>query len=171
MNVITSAMTLITLKNNIIQIIAMCSADFANKCQTNFDSDVFSAEFVIQFLKGFLVCLIVMIPCFVISIAFTDLQDVMKYFSSVSGFLLIIVIPVCLVIKFRNKFRESGVQPGKLNRSIFNKLWQFVVIFVVSAGIASLIVYGMFNGTSKSCVYEDENTRVLFNVLLTSGLQ
>lgn len=78
----------------------------------------------------------------------------MKYFSSTFGFLLMMVIPIGLIYKFRNKINSMDLKQGSLNKSFINKNYQLVILAVIGLAIFSVIIVGFFNKNSKNCVFD-----------------
>lgn len=78
----------------------------------------------------------------------------MKYFSSTFGFLLMIVIPIGLIYKFRLRIASSQLRQGKLNKSFVNKNWQLILLLFIGLAIFSTIIVGFFNKNNKDCVYD-----------------
>lgn len=86
-----------------------------------------------------------------------DIQSLMKYFSSTFGFLLMIVIPIGLIYKYRNKINKSELKQGKLNRAFINKNYQLILLGLVGLGILTIIIIGFFHKNNKKCVYDPED--------------
>ena len=95
LNVITSGMQLITLRNNILDFIGGCSPAWQNKL--NFAEK----EGIKNILFNFIFNLIIAIPPICIGLTLSNIQDLMKYFSSILGFLLMVVVPICVVSGYR----------------------------------------------------------------------
>jgi Na+/proline symporter len=84
----------------------------------------------------------VCLPAVAIATFLTDIQTLMKYFSSIFGFMLMFVIPCSLIYAYRSKFSTSHIDDGKLNKAILRNglgLLVFAFIGIVTLG---LIVYG-----------------------------
>ena len=65
-----------------------------------------------------------------------------------------IVIPMGMVYKYRNKFQQSALSWGKLNRSFINKNYQLALLSIVGTGVFIIIVIGFFSKNIKTCVSE-----------------
>jgi len=78
----------------------------------------------------------------------------MKYFSSTFGFLLMMVIPIGLIHRFRNKINLMDLKQGNLNKSFVNKKYQLLILSIIGLGIFSVILIGFFHKNSKNCVYD-----------------
>ena len=52
-----------------------------------------------------------------------DIQQLMKYFSSIFGFIIMIIIPTSIIHASRNKLDKLNLRPGKLNKAFLNKKW------------------------------------------------
>ena len=88
----------------------------------------------------------------IVSFILKDIQKIMKYFSSVFGFFLMILFPCVLIAYTRNKVAKHEVTPGKINRSIFDKNSNVYGVCLVGALIFGLIIYGFFHNLNKTCV-------------------
>lgn len=78
----------------------------------------------------------------------------MKYFSSTFGFLLMIVIPISLIYKYRMRFNSLDLKQGKLNKSFINKNYQLIILSIIGFALFSIIIVGFFNNNIKDCVYK-----------------
>jgi len=65
-----------------------------------------------------------------------------------------IVIPVALVYRFRNKINSMDLKQGSLNKSFVNKNYQLIIICLIGLAVFSVIIYGFFHQNSKNCVYD-----------------
>jgi hypothetical protein len=151
LNVITSSMQLITLKNNILQAIGSCSKSLYHKLNTTNKKG--AKNVLINFTLSFLVCL----PAIAVSLSLRDIQKIMKYLSSIFGFLLMFIVPTILVYAFRLKFKRCSIQEGKLNRSFLNKNYQLIVILAIGALTFGMVCYGFFIPNNKKCVAEPDD--------------
>ena len=149
LNVITSGMQLITLRNNILEAIAGCNRELSNSL--NFAEK----KGVLSLLKNFCFNTVVALPPITIGLLLQNIQSLMKYFSSILGFLLMLIVPVLVVNKYRNLFYKRKYEFSDLNRSFLkNKYGNMFVIFM-SVVIFSLIIYGFVKTTeNKTCVNE-----------------
>jgi hypothetical protein len=93
-----------------------------------------------------------MIPPIIIAITFTDIQQIMKYFSSILGFFLMIFFPCILIIYSRKNLYSKNSEPGELNKAYFTKNSFVYTIGSFGAVIAGLIVYGFLYKDTKTCV-------------------
>lgn len=156
-NVITSAMQTITLKNNILQVIGTCSPEIADKINFNEKVNYFY-EFIqmgannifYNFISNFIVCL----PAICIAFLFQNIQDIMKYFSSILGFMLMLVIPNVLVSAFRAKYNRFSLTGGNINKSFIKNYWVMRILDFLAVSILVLIIYGFFHKNTKKCVAE-----------------
>jgi magnesium-transporting ATPase (P-type) len=108
-------------------------------------------------LKQFLLSFTVALPPIIVSLTLTDIQQIMKYFSSVFGFFLMIFFPCVLIIFARKRLNEIRKEPGNINKSYFQNNSFVYVIGSVGSVIAGLIIYGFFHKDSKTCVAQDIN--------------
>ena len=108
-------------------------------------------------MKQFVLSLTVALPPIIVSLTLTDIQQIMKYFSSIFGFFLMIFFPCVLIIFSRKRMNEVNLDPGNINRSIFKNNSFVYVIFSAAAVIAGLIIYGFFHKDTKTCVAQDIN--------------
>ena len=91
-------------------------------------------------------------PSVMAAIFLPDIQQLMKYFSSVFGFIIMIIIPSILVYAYRMKFAKTNLTKGKLNRAFLTRNWQLVTIGAFGVCLFSMIVYGFIKGNNKTCV-------------------
>ena len=149
LNVITSGMQLITLRNNILEAIAGCNRDLS-------DSLNFAEKKGIKpLLKNFCFNTIVALPPITIGLLLQNIQSLMKYFSSILGFLLMLIVPVLVVNKYRNLFYKRKYEFNDLNRSFLKNKYGNIFIIIMSVVIFSLIIYGFVKTTNnKTCVNE-----------------
>ena len=150
LNVITSGMQLITLRNNILEAIAGCDPDFANSL--NFAEKKGCSAL----LKNFLFNTLVALPPIAIGLMLQNIQSLMKYFSSILGFLLMLIVPVLVVNGYRNIFYKRKYKFSKLNRSFFKTKYGNIFIICMSVIIFGLIIFGFVKNTNnKTCVNEE----------------
>ena len=81
-------MQLIALRNNILEAIAGCNRDLSNSL--NFAEQ----KGLCPLLKNFCFNTIVALPPIAIGLSLQNIQSLMKYFSSILGFLLMLIVPV-----------------------------------------------------------------------------
>ena len=149
LNVITSGMQLITLRNNILEAIAGCSRELSNKL--NFAEK----KGISALLKNFCFNTIVALPPITIGLLLQNIQSLMKYFSSILGFLLMLIVPVLVVNRYRNMFYKRKYEFTELNRSFLKNKYGNIFIIFMSVVIFSLIIYGFVRTTeNKTCVNE-----------------
>ena len=147
LNVITSGMQLITLRNNILEAIAGCNRELSNSLNFAEKKGIF------PLLKNFIFNTIVALPPITIGLLLQNIQSLMKYFSSILGFLLMLVVPVLVVNKYRNLFYKRKYEFTDLNRSFLKNKYGNIFIIFMSVLIFSLIIYGFVkNTTDKTCV-------------------
>ena len=142
-------MQLITLRNNILEAIAGCNRELSRRLNFAEQSGFFSL------VKNFCFNTIVALPPIAIGLSLQNIQSLMKYFSSILGFLLMLVVPVLVVERYRSLFHKRKYQFTDLNRSFLtNKYGTFFIIFM-SVVIFSLIIFGFIKNTNnKTCVNE-----------------
>ena len=149
LNVITSGMQLITLRNNILEAIAGCDPAFASSL--NFAEQKGCSAL----LKNFLFNTVVALPPIAIGLALQNIQSLMKYFSSILGFLLMLIVPVLVVNGYRSIFYKRKYKFSKLNRSFFKTKYGNIFIICMSFIIFGLIIFGFVKNTNnKTCVNE-----------------
>ena len=149
LNVITSGMQLITLRNNILEAIAGCNRDLSNSL--NFAEK----KGILALLKNFCFNTIVALPPITIGLLLQNIQSLMKYFSSILGFLLMLIVPMLVVNRYRNLFNKRKYEFSNLNRSFLKGKYGNIFIIIMSVIIFSLIIYGFVKTTSnKTCVNE-----------------
>jgi hypothetical protein len=146
-NIITAAIQLITLKNNILQAVGSCSRKVFNSLNTNNTKGGVMGLFINLLLTS-----VVCIPAIVICLTLRNIQQVMKYITSIFGFLLMLVIPYFLILAFRKKFQKSNNIEGNLNKAFLRHSYQVYILFGVASGIFALIVFGFFNNNVNTCV-------------------
>ena len=150
LNVITSGMQLITLRNNILEAIAGCDPAFANSL--NFAEKKGCSAL----LKNFLFNTVVALPPIAIGLLLQNIQSLMKYFSSILGFLLMLIVPILVVNGYRNIFYKRKYKFSKLNRSFFKTKYGNIFIICMSFIIFGLIIFGFVKNTNnKTCVNEE----------------
>ena len=149
LNVITSGMQLITLRNNILEAIAGCDPAFASSL--NFAEKKGCSAL----LKNFLFNTVVALPPIAIGLMLQNIQSLMKYFSSILGFLLMLIVPVLVVNGYRSIFYKRKYKFSKLNRSFFKTKYGNIFIICMSFIIFGLIIFGFVKNTNnKTCVNE-----------------
>ena len=149
LNVITSGMQLITLRNNILDAIAGCNPELSKSLNFAEQSGF------IPLLKNFVFNTIVAIPPITIGLLLQNIQSLMKYFSSILGFLLMLIVPILVVNGYRNIFYKRKYKFSKLNRSFFKTKYGNIFIICMSFIIFGLIIFGFAKNTNnKTCVNE-----------------
>ena len=149
LNVITSGMQLITLRNNILEAIGGCNRELSNSLNFAEKKGFF------PLLKNFCFNTIVALPPITIGLLLQNIQSLMKYFSSILGFLLMLIVPVLVVNKYRNLFYKRKYEFTDLNRSFLKNKYGNIFIIFMSVVIFSLIIYGFIKTTTnKTCVNE-----------------
>ena len=150
LNVITSGMQLITLRNNILEAIAGCNLELSKSL--NFAEQ----KGATALLKNFVFNTIVAIPPIAIGLLLQNIQSLMKYFSSILGFMLMLIVPVLVVNGYRQLFYKRKYKFSNLNRSFFKGKFGNIFIICMSVIIFGLIIFGFIKNTNnKSCVNED----------------
>jgi hypothetical protein len=150
LNVITSGMQLITLRNNILEAIAGCDPAFASSL--NFAEKKGCSAL----LKNFLFNTVVALPPIAIGLMLQNIQSLMKYFSSILGFLLMLIVPVLVVNGYRSIFYKRKYKFSKLNRSFLKTKYGNAFIICMSFIIFGLIIFGFVKNTNnKTCVNEE----------------
>ncbi|MCQ2816854.1 MAG: hypothetical protein MJ252_06275 [archaeon] len=148
-------MQLITLRNNIL--------DFIGGCNPVWQKNLNFAEMegIQNLFKNFLFNTIVAIPPIIIGLSLSNVQDLMKYFSSILGFLLMVVVPIIVVTGYRFYFEKRALIEGTLNLSFLKGIISIVIIVFIGIVIFSFIIYGFALGKqSKRCIFEeDEDTK------------
>jgi len=116
---------------------------------------------IIKFQEGWkglainiIISFLIALPSVSLAIFIPNIQSLMKYFSSTFGFLLMIVIPIGLIYKFRLRIASSQLRQGKLNKSFVNKNWQLILLLFIGLAIFSTLIVGFFNKNNKDCVYD-----------------
>jgi len=149
LNVITSGMQLITLRNNILEAIAGCDPALASSL--NFAEKKGCSAL----LKNFLFNTVVALPPIAIGLMLQNIQSLMKYFSSILGFLLMLIVPVLVVNGYRSIFYKRKYKFSKLNRSFFKGKYGNSFIICMSFIVFGLIIFGFVKNTNnKTCVNE-----------------
>ena len=149
LNVITSGMQLITLRNNILEAIAGCNRELSKKLNFAEKKGIF------PIIKNFLFNTIVALPPIAIGLSLQNIQSLMKYFSSILGFLLMLVVPVLVVNRYRNLFYKRKYEFTDLNRSFLKNKYGNIFIIFMSVVIFGLIIFGFIKNTNnKTCVNE-----------------
>ena len=150
LNVITSGMQLITLRNNILEAIAGCNRELSNKL--NFAEK----KGLGALLKNFAFNTIVALPPITIGLLLQNIQSLMKYFSSILGFLLMLIVPLLVVNRYRNLFYKRKYEFSNLNRSFLTNKYGNIFVIFMSVVIFSLIIFGFVKNTkNKNCVYDE----------------
>ena len=149
LNVITSGMQLITLRNNILEAIAGCNRDLSNSL------NYAEKEGILPLLKNFCFNTLVALPPIAIGLSLQNIQSLMKYFSSILGFLLMLIVPLLVVNKYRSLFYKRKYEFKDLNRSFLKSKYGNIFIIFMSIVIFSLIIFGFVTNTNnKTCVNE-----------------
>ena len=147
LNVITSGMQLITLRNNILDAIAGCSVSLSEKL--NFAEQ----KGIGALLKNFVFNTVVALPPITIGLLLQNIQSLMKYFSSILGFLLMLIVPLVVVTGYRNMFIKKKYNFSSLNRSFLKNRYGSWFIILMSIVIFGLIIFGFVrNMPNKTCV-------------------
>ena len=150
LNVITSGMQLITLRNNILEAIAGCNRELSNKL--NFAEK----KGLGALLKNFAFNTLVALPPITIGLLLQNIQSLMKYFSSILGFLLMLIVPLLVVNRYRNLFYKRKYEFSNLNRSFLTNKYGNIFVIFMSVVIFSLIIFGFVKNTkNKNCVYDE----------------
>ena len=150
LNVITSGMQLITLRNNILEAIAGCNRELSTKL--NFAEK----KGLGSLLKNFAFNTIVALPPITIGLLLQNIQSLMKYFSSILGFLLMLIVPLLVVNRYRNLFYKRKYEFSNLNRSFLTNKYGNIFVIFMSVVIFSLIIFGFVKNTkNKNCVYDE----------------
>ena len=150
LNVITSGMQLITLRNNILEAIAGCNRELSTKL--NFAEK----KGLGALLKNFAFNTIVALPPITIGLLLQNIQSLMKYFSSILGFLLMLIVPLLVVNRYRNLFYKRKYEFSNLNRSFLTNKYGNIFVIFMSVVIFSLIIFGFVKNTkNKNCVYDE----------------
>jgi amino acid permease len=147
LNVITSGMQLITLRNNILESIAACNQKLAESLNFTEQSGL------IPLLKNFIFNFIIAIPPLTIGLLLQNIQSLMKYFSSILGFLLMLIVPLLVVNGYRKIFFKRKYNFSNLNRSFLKGKYGNIFIICMSVIIFGLIIFGFIKNTkNKTCV-------------------
>lgn len=155
LNVITSGMQLITLRNNILDAIAGCSPALSKKMNYAEQTGIKSV------LKNFVFNTIVCAPPIILGLLLTNVQDLMKYFSSILGFLLMLPVPILVVSGYRFFYEKRQYIQGRLNISFLTGRSSIYIIAVIGTVIFSLIIYGfVLSKKSKKCIFEGEDQKL-----------
>ena len=142
-------MQLITLRNNILEAIAGCNRDLSNSLSFA------EQKGLCPLIKNFCFNTIVALPPIAIGLSLQNIQSLMKYFSSILGFLLMLIVPVLVVNRYRNLFYKRKYEFSDLNRSFLKNKYGNIFIIFMSVVIFSLIIYGFVKTTNnKTCVNE-----------------
>ena len=83
-----------------------------------------------------------------IATTLSDIQTLMKYFSSILGFALMYIIPCSLIYAYRKKFSISNIESGKLNRAILKSGLSLIIYSLIGLTTIGLIIYGFFKKKS-----------------------
>ena len=151
LNVITSGMQLITLRNNILDAIAGCNPKLSKSLNFAEQSGL------CPIVKNFIFNTIIAIPPITIGLLLQNIQSLMKYFSSILGFLLMLIVPILVVSKYRQMFKERGYRLSNLNRSFLKTKYGNAFIICMSFIIFGLIIYGFVKNTNnKTCINDKE---------------
>jgi hypothetical protein len=98
--------------------------------------------------------ILLVLPSVTAAICLPDIQQLMKYFSSIFGFIIMIIVPISLIFASRKKLAKFNLKMGKLNRAFLNKNWQLLTITSLGVVLFAMIIYGFFNSVNKTCVAE-----------------
>jgi cobalamin biosynthesis protein CobD/CbiB len=80
----------------------------------------------------------------------------MKYFSSILGFLIMLIVPVIVIGRYRWFFKKRKYDFGNLNQSFIKGTCGYFIIVILALGILSMIIYGFIkNIPAKTCVNEN----------------
>ena len=109
--------------------------------------------------------ILLVLPSVVAAICLPDIQQLMKYFSSIFGFIIMIIIPTSIIHASRNKLDKLNLRPGKLNKAFLNKKWQLIALSCFGVLLFSMIIYGFFNSENKTCVAETKPNSFNMNLL------
>jgi hypothetical protein len=101
---------------------------------------------------GFIFNVCLVSPSILGSMTLGDVQQLMKYFSSVFGFIIMIIIPTLLIYSTRKRLIRLNLSSGNLNKSFLNKTWHLYALGILGVSIFSMIVYGFVNTNNKTCV-------------------
>ena len=137
------------MRNNILEAIAGCNPKWA--LSLNFaEQKGFS-----PLMKNFIFNTIVAIPPIAIGLLLQNIQSLMKYFSSILGFLLMLIVPMIVVNGYRAIFVKRKYKFSTLNRSFLKNHYGNYFIICMSAIIFGLIIFGFYKNTNnKTCVNE-----------------
>ena len=149
LNVITSGMQLITLRNNILEAIAGCNPELSKSLNFAEKSGI------IPIAKNFLFNTIVAIPPITIGLSLQNIQSLMKYFSSILGFMLMLIVPVLVVNGYRRIFYKRNYAFSQLNRSFLKNKYGNIFVITMAVIIFGMIIFGFVkNIKNKTCVNE-----------------
>lgn len=145
-NIITGSIQMITLKNNILIILS----NFLPSVVSIY-SQARKSTTVKLYLLTLLFSTISILPSLALSLLLTNIQSLMKYFTSILGFMLMLIVPVLLIFNYRQKLKLSMIVPGNMNKSYLNNygLYGFIVL---SVGILVTIVINLLTRNDKDCV-------------------
>ena len=148
-NIITGSIQMITLKNNILIILSNFLPSVVN-----IYSQARKNTTVKLYLLTLLFSTISILPSLAVSLLMTNIQSLMKYFTSILGFMLMLIVPVLLIFNYRQKLKLSNIVPGKMNKSYLNNygLYGFIVL---SIGILVTIVMNLLKKNDKNCVADN----------------
>jgi hypothetical protein len=93
---------------------------------------------------NFIISLVVCLPAVAIATTLSDIQSLMKYFSSIFGFMLMFLIPCLLIYKYRNKLFFSHIEEGKFNKAIIKSKLGLAGFALIGFIIFGLIIFGFF---------------------------
>jgi hypothetical protein len=85
----------------------------------------------------------------------SNIQQIMKYFSSILGLLLMLVVPCVLVFTYRKKYKKSQLENGKLNLSFLQGNKWLVFLGILTLCLFGLIVYGFVHNDDITCVAQE----------------
>lgn len=142
-------MQLITLRNNILEAIGGCSPTLRKRLTFQDQTGLSSLG------KNFVFNLFVCVPPIIIGLTLSNIQSLMKYFSSVLGGILMLVVPLVIIYNYRRFFEKRGYVQGKLNRAFVNTYWGLYTLGGVAVVVFGLIIYGFIrNVKAKQCINE-----------------
>lgn len=78
----------------------------------------------------------------------------MKYFNSVFGFMLLIVLPILLVTKYRKNIAQNIEFTGKKVLTFCKSKIFIYALSIASSALLVVIISNMLSGDTKKCVAE-----------------
>ena len=79
----------------------------------------------------------------------------MKYFTSILGFCLMLIIPSLLLLKFREKAHKLDISKGNINVCYMKSNNGIYLFLVFSIGVLVIIVINLIHNNNKTCVYDE----------------